>query len=95
MTTNQPNNFIQECLTLTNQMRHISEKQWDKRVVEQAVSLMRVGAGDDLLDAVFATAGLKHECLKREALNGFKQERRKQATTNRLRAKLAARKSGM
>jgi hypothetical protein len=76
-------------------MKHVNEKQWDKRIVERALEMIGAGFDDEALDNYFATAGLKHAAAKKVALNDYKQERRKEATANRLRAKLQSRKSGM
>jgi hypothetical protein len=73
----------------------VSEKQWDKRIVERVLELISAGAHEDVVDAYLLTAGLKHAHTKRDALGRLKQEKKKEATTDRLRAKLAARKSGV
>jgi predicted RNA polymerase sigma factor len=73
----------------------VSEKQWDKRIVERVLELINAGAHEDVVDAYLLTAGLKHAHAKRDVLGRFKQEKKKEATTDRLRAKLASRKSGV
>ena len=97
MATNEliTTDYVQQCLTLTSSVRHVSEKQWDKRIVERVLELINAGAHEDVVDAYLLTAGLKHAHAKRDVLGRFKQEKKKEATTDRLRAKLASRKSGV